>query len=92
MTVKSDIRRWSNAKGEGHLFSIDLVDSAGGTHTHTHTHTHTYTHTYTHTHTCRCIDIQVSTTKDMQTRTVTHINLKILLYDLIHLTYTRKTL
>jgi hypothetical protein len=27
--VKSDIRKWSNAKGDGHLFSIDLVDSVG---------------------------------------------------------------
>ena len=37
VTCKSDIRRWSNAKGEGHLFSIDLMDSAGEAHTHTHT-------------------------------------------------------
>lgn len=29
VTSKSDIRRWSNAKGEGHLFSMDLMDSAG---------------------------------------------------------------
>jgi hypothetical protein len=29
ITVKSDIRKWSNAKGDGHLFSIDLVDSVG---------------------------------------------------------------
>ncbi|CAE7408516.1 RPA1C, partial [Symbiodinium microadriaticum] len=30
VTSKSDIRRWSNARGEGTLFSIDLLDSAGG--------------------------------------------------------------
>jgi replication factor A1 len=30
ITSKSDIRRWSNAKGEGTLFSIDLLDSDGG--------------------------------------------------------------
>jgi len=30
ITSKSDIRRWSNAKGEGTLFSIDLLDSEGG--------------------------------------------------------------
>lgn len=30
MTAKTDIRRWSNAKGEGTLFSIDLLDSQGG--------------------------------------------------------------
>jgi replication factor A1 len=29
-TAKSDIRRWSNAKGEGTLFNIDLLDSEGG--------------------------------------------------------------
>ncbi len=29
VTRKNDIRRWSNAKGEGHLFSIDLTDSKG---------------------------------------------------------------
>ena len=29
VTSKSDIRKWSNAKGEGHLFSMDLMDSAG---------------------------------------------------------------
>lgn len=25
VTSKSDIRRWNNARGEGHLFSMDLV-------------------------------------------------------------------
>lgn len=30
ITAKSDIRRWSNAKGEGTLFSIDLLDNEGG--------------------------------------------------------------
>jgi replication factor A1 len=30
VTSKSEIRKWSNARGEGHLFSIDLLDSAGG--------------------------------------------------------------
>lgn len=30
ITNKSEIRRWSNAKGEGTLFSIDLLDSHGG--------------------------------------------------------------
>jgi replication factor A1 len=29
VTTKSDIRTWSNAKGEGSLFSIDLLDSSG---------------------------------------------------------------
>lgn len=29
ITSKSDIRTWSNAKGEGSLFSIDLLDSSG---------------------------------------------------------------
>jgi replication factor A1 len=29
VTSKSDIRTWSNAKGEGSLFSIDLLDSSG---------------------------------------------------------------
>ena len=29
VTHKSDIRRWSNARGEGHLFSMDLVDESG---------------------------------------------------------------
>ena len=29
VTNKSDIRRWSNARGEGHLFSMDLVDETG---------------------------------------------------------------
>jgi len=29
VTNKSDIRRWSNARGEGHLFSMDLVDESG---------------------------------------------------------------
>lgn len=27
VTSKADIRRWSNAKGEGTLFSIDLLDN-----------------------------------------------------------------
>lgn len=26
VTAKSDIRRWSNPKGEGTLFSVDLLD------------------------------------------------------------------
>ena len=30
ITSKSELRRWSNAKGEGTLFSIDLLDSDGG--------------------------------------------------------------
>jgi replication factor A1 len=30
VTNKSDIRRWSNAKGEGQLFSVDLLDADGG--------------------------------------------------------------
>ena len=30
VTNKSDIKRWSNAKGEGTLFSIDLLDESGG--------------------------------------------------------------
>jgi hypothetical protein len=30
ITNKSDIRRWSNQKGEGTLFSIDLLDASGG--------------------------------------------------------------
>lgn len=30
ITAKSEIRRWSNAKGEGTLFSIDLLDSSKG--------------------------------------------------------------
>ena len=29
VTSKSDIRRWSNARGEGHLFSMDLIDESG---------------------------------------------------------------
>lgn len=29
ITAKSPIRTWSNAKGEGKLFSIDLVDESG---------------------------------------------------------------
>lgn len=29
LTSKSDIRYWSNAKGEGSLFSIELLDSSG---------------------------------------------------------------
>lgn len=29
ITSKSDMRSWSNAKGEGTLFSIDLLDSEG---------------------------------------------------------------
>ena len=30
VTSKSDIRRWSNARGEGTLFSIDLLDADNG--------------------------------------------------------------
>ena len=30
VTTKSDIKHWSNQKGEGKLFSIDLLDSEGG--------------------------------------------------------------
>jgi replication factor A1 len=30
ITSKGEMRRWSNARGEGTLFSIDLLDSAGG--------------------------------------------------------------
>jgi len=30
VTSKSIIRRWSNARGEGHLFSVDLLDAEGG--------------------------------------------------------------
>ena len=30
VTAKSDIRKWSNQKGDGHLFSIDLLDATGG--------------------------------------------------------------
>ena len=29
VTNKSDIRRWSNSRGEGHLFSMDLLDGSG---------------------------------------------------------------
>ncbi len=29
-TVKSDVRRWNNARGEGKLFSFDLLDGEGG--------------------------------------------------------------
>ena len=29
VTNKSDIRRWNNSRGEGHLFSMDLLDSSG---------------------------------------------------------------
>lgn len=29
VTAKSAIRKWSNAKGEGHLFSMDLMDESG---------------------------------------------------------------
>lgn len=29
VTAKSDIKTWNNAKGEGSLFSIDLLDSSG---------------------------------------------------------------
>lgn len=29
VTSKSDIRRWSNSKGEGKLFSMDLIDETG---------------------------------------------------------------
>ena len=30
VTSKSEIRKWSNQKGDGHLFSIDLLDATGG--------------------------------------------------------------
>jgi replication factor A1 len=30
VTKKSDIKRWSNARGEGTLFSVDLLDEEGG--------------------------------------------------------------
>ena len=30
MSVKGTIRRYSNARGEGKVFSFDLVDAAGG--------------------------------------------------------------
>ena len=30
VTAKSDIRKWSNAKGDGTLFSCDLLDEHGG--------------------------------------------------------------
>jgi len=30
VTSKSAIRRWSNARGEGHLFNVDLLDGQGG--------------------------------------------------------------
>jgi replication factor A1 len=30
VTTKSIIRHWSNAKGAGHLFNIDLLDNGGG--------------------------------------------------------------
>lgn len=29
MTKKSDMRTWSNARGEGQLFSVDLLDEDG---------------------------------------------------------------
>ncbi len=29
VTKKSDIRNWSNAKGQGKVFSIELIDSHG---------------------------------------------------------------
>lgn len=29
MTKKSDIKEWSNARGEGKLFSVDLMDETG---------------------------------------------------------------
>ena len=29
MTNKSDIKRWSNSRGEGYLFSMDLLDESG---------------------------------------------------------------
>ncbi len=29
VTNKSDIRRWSNSRGEGHLFNMDLLDESG---------------------------------------------------------------
>ena len=30
VTAKSDVRTWHNQKGEGKLFSVDLLDAAGG--------------------------------------------------------------
>jgi len=30
VTTKSVIRHWSNLKGTGHLFNIDLLDNGGG--------------------------------------------------------------
>lgn len=30
VTLKSDMRHWSNAKGTGSLFSVDLLDAQGG--------------------------------------------------------------
>lgn len=30
ITAKSEVRKWSNARGEGTLFSVDLLDGAGG--------------------------------------------------------------
>ena len=29
VTNKSDIKRWSNSRGEGYLFSMDLLDESG---------------------------------------------------------------
>ena len=29
VTKKSDIRTWSNARGEGKLFSLELMDESG---------------------------------------------------------------
>ena len=29
MTQKSDIRTWSNSRGEGRLFSLNLIDESG---------------------------------------------------------------
>ena len=29
VTKKSDIKQWNNAKGKGHLFTVDLVDDSG---------------------------------------------------------------
>jgi replication factor A1 len=30
VTGKSDVRRWSNQRGEGYLCSVDLLDEQGG--------------------------------------------------------------
>lgn len=30
VSVKSDMRRWNNARGEGKFFTVDLLDAQGG--------------------------------------------------------------